>query len=181
MKFAIILWALLLESIYGDTIVGMVNSASVFAVLDLKKVASESSAGKDIEAQIEAINKESKKDLLDLESKIKSMESNKKSDYDTRKIEELQIILYDMVRTKKYQISEAYRKAIAVLDLEMRKVIKEITTEKGIQIVMNVEAVVYLVKDGYDITAEVINRLNKVCKSVKVTIKDNEITEKTQK
>jgi Skp family chaperone for outer membrane proteins len=165
---------------HADASSNPVSLASALAVLDLKKVASASLAGKNIEAQAEEINTESRKDLLDLESKIKSMESNKKSDYDARKIEELQIILYDMVRTKKYQISEAYRKAIAVLDLEMRKVINEIIREKGIKIVMNTEAVVYLVSDGYDITAEVIKKLDAICKTVKVEIKDHKKEEKAQ-
>ncbi|MDR1982864.1 MAG: OmpH family outer membrane protein [Holosporaceae bacterium] len=163
---------LLFESSYASSAPKCANSASVFVILDLKKVASESVAGKNIESQIEAINKESQKDLLDLESKIKSMESSRKSDYDARKIEELQIMLYDMVRTIKRRIAKAYEDAIAALDQEMRKVISKIAAEKGIEVVINAEAVVY-VKNGHDITEEVINKLNETCKSIKVEIKNS--------
>ncbi|MDR0968287.1 MAG: OmpH family outer membrane protein [Holosporaceae bacterium] len=146
-------------------------AVSIFAALDLKKVASECEAGKDIEKQIEEINQESKKDLKDLETQIKSMESNKKSDYDARKIEDMQMILYDMVRTKKYQISEGYGRAIGVLEKEIKKVVADICKEKGIQIVLNSETIVHMEKNCLDITKETIDRLNKVCKSIKVELK----------
>jgi Skp family chaperone for outer membrane proteins len=167
MKFLFIIFGLLYLSE-----VSCADSGAAFAVLDLKKVASESAAGKDIEKQIEAANNSSKKDLMDLESKIKSMESNKKTDYDTRKIEDMQLILYDMVRTKKYQISDAYKRAIAILDDEMRKIIEKICAKKGIKVVMSSEAVVYMTKECANVTDEVIKGLDAVCKSVKVEIKE---------
>ncbi|MDR2157796.1 MAG: OmpH family outer membrane protein [Holosporaceae bacterium] len=148
------------------------DSVSVFAILDLKKVASESLAGKDIEQQIEAANKEARKDLEDLEHTIKSMESSKKPDYDARKIEDMQLILYDMVRKKKYQISEAYRRAISILDGEMKKTIEKICAKAGIKLVVNSEAVIYMTKGCKNITNEVIQELNKVCKNVKVDLKE---------
>jgi Skp family chaperone for outer membrane proteins len=100
------------------------------------------------------------------------MESDKKSDYDARKIEDMQMILYDMVRSKKYQISEAYSRAVAVLDREMRKVVEKICREKGVKIVVNSEAVVYLSEECSDITQEVIKELDETCKSIKVELKE---------
>jgi Skp family chaperone for outer membrane proteins len=149
------------------------DSASAFASLDLKRVASESEAGKSIEKQIEEINQRSKKDLQDLESKIKSMESDKKSDYDARKIEDMQMILYDMLRTKKYQISDAYGEAIAILEKEIKKVVEAVCKEKGIKVVVSSEAIVYIDKKCPDIADEVIKRLNNACKSIKVELKEN--------
>jgi Skp family chaperone for outer membrane proteins len=146
--------------------------SSAIAIIDLKKVASESEAGKDIEKQIEKLNEEAKNDLQDLEGKIKSMESNKKSsDYDVRKIEDMQLILYDMVRTKKYHISEAYDKAIVALDQKMKKIIEEICQKESIEITLNSDAVVYFGKNPKDITDRVIARLNEVCKSIKVELR----------
>jgi len=154
---------------------GQVDCAALgggVAVVDLKKVASQSLIGQDIDKQIEAANNEAAKGIKDLEEKIKSMESNKKSDYDSRKIEDMQVIMYDMVRTKKYQISEAYRKAVAVLDSDIKSVIQEICVEKNIEMVMVSDAVVYLSSKCPDISDEVINRLNEAKKWIKVEIKE---------
>jgi Skp family chaperone for outer membrane proteins len=144
------------------------------AVIDLKKIAAESSAGKSIDKQIEKYNQDSKKDLEGLESQIKSLDDKKKkSEEDSRKIEELQIILYEMVRTKKYQIAEAYSRAFSVLDKKMKKIIGEICEKEGIRIVMNGEAVVFMTKDGIDITNMVIEKLNEICSDIKVEIMEH--------
>ncbi len=142
------------------------------AVVDLKKVAAESKAGKDIEKQMKTINNESKSDLLELESQIKSMESSKKTDLDTRKIEELQVMLYDMVREKKYKISEAYNKAIEKLNENMKSIISNICKKKKIDLVVPQDAVVYSNKNCEDITAEVIKELNKQCPEMSVNYKE---------
>ncbi|MDR0581139.1 MAG: OmpH family outer membrane protein [Holosporaceae bacterium] len=143
-----------------------------FAIVDLKKIAAESLAGKSIEEQIKSINDRAKKDLLDLESKVKGMESNKKADYDSRKIEDMQLIMYDMVRSKKYQIAEAYRKAVTTLDEETQKIIAKVCKEKGISVVVNAEAVVYAAVESMDITGEVIKELNERLRSVSVEVKE---------
>jgi Skp family chaperone for outer membrane proteins len=75
-----------------------------------------------------------------------------------------------MVRTKKYQISEAYNKAFSVLDEKMKKIINKICKKNDIKIVMNGEAVVYMTKDGMDITNMVIEELDKICSNIKVEI-----------
>ncbi|MDR2645611.1 MAG: OmpH family outer membrane protein [Holosporaceae bacterium] len=148
-------------------------SHEFLATVDWKRVAAESLAGKSIEEQIKSINNRAKKDLLDLESKIKEMESNKKADYDSRKIEDMQLILYDMVRSKKYQIAEAYRKAIATLEEESRKIIAKICKEKGVSVVINAEAVVYVAAESMDITAKVTKELNDRLPSINVEVKES--------
>ncbi|MDR1236353.1 MAG: OmpH family outer membrane protein, partial [Holosporaceae bacterium] len=140
------------------------------AIIDLKKILSESKAGKNIEKQIEKYNNDSKKDLEDLESQLKLLDNKKKkSEEDSRKIEELQVILYEMVRSKKYQIAEAYSKAISVLDKEMRGVIEKICENREIDAVVNGEAVVFTNKCP-DITDEAIKMLDKSCREIKVEL-----------
>jgi outer membrane protein len=141
------------------------------AIVDLKKVASTSMAGNGIDKQITEINNASKKDLIELESKIKSMESNKSQDVDQRKIEDMQLILYDMVSTKKEQISTAYKNAILALEQEINKVIETIAKQEGIRIVLTADAVIYSSNDCIDITQKVIEEVNKNCKEIKVTLK----------
>jgi Skp family chaperone for outer membrane proteins len=147
------------------------ESALSIAIIDLKRIVSESKAGKSIDKQIEKYNDESKKDLEELESQIKSLDDKKKkSEEDSRKIEELQVILYEMVRTKKYQIAEAYSRAIAVLDQKMKQVVKGICKEDGITIIMNGEAVVFATNECRDVTEKVIKGLDKNCCEIKVEI-----------
>lgn len=140
------------------------------AILDLKKVAIESDAGKDIEKKIAEINETSKKDLLELENKIKSMDTAKSSEADTRKVEDMQLILYDMVRTKRYQISESYKKAIAVLESEIKKAVSYIAEQSGIKTVLAADAVIYRSNDCADITEKVIARVNETCQTINVTL-----------
>ncbi|MDR2781163.1 MAG: OmpH family outer membrane protein [Holosporaceae bacterium] len=141
------------------------------AILDLKRIATESEAGKDIEKQIEKLNQDASKDLEELESQIKLLDSKKKkSAEDSRKIEELQVLLYDMVRTKKYQITEAYKKAVAIVDREMKKIIEKICKKDRYKVVINSDAIVYATQECKDITGDVISELNRHCKEVKVEI-----------
>jgi len=146
------------------------KSYNSIAVIDLKKVAVESKAGKYIEKRIAEINDVSKKDLLDLENKIKSMDTVKSSEADTRKVEDMQLILYDMVRTKRYQISEAYKKAITVLESEIKKAVSYVAEKNSIKTVFASEAVVYKSKDCSDITSQVIARVNEICKEIDVKL-----------
>lgn len=163
MKLYLLLLLLVSCSVFGD-------SAKI-AVVDLKKVASESLAGKNVEKQMKTINNESKSDLLELENQIKSMDSNKKSDLDTRKIEELQVMLYDMVREKKYKISEAYQKAISKLDAAIKDSIAAVCKRKKIEIVIAQDAVVYFDKSACeDVTQDTVKELNNTCPEIKIEL-----------
>jgi Skp family chaperone for outer membrane proteins len=126
----------------------------------MRKVISESKAAKSIDDQIKKINENSRNDLKDLESQIKSLDSAKKTDDDSRKIEDMQIMLYDMVRSKKYQISEAHKKAIDVLEGEIKKIIAEICRSKKINMVINKDEMLYYDEGCSDITKEAINKLD---------------------
>jgi Skp family chaperone for outer membrane proteins len=143
----------------------------LIAVVDIKKVASSTNAGKSIENQIAKINNASKNDILDLEAKIKSMETNKSPDVDPRKVEDMQLILYDMVSTKKNQISEAYREAISVLESEINKAVLRVAQEDGIKIVLTSDAIVYMGSGCMDITQHVIALVNEGCKEIEVVLK----------
>ena len=140
------------------------------AIIRLKDVAQKSSAGKSIDDQIAEINNKSKEDLLELENNIKKMDSDAKTSSDERKIEDLQVILYDMTKEKRYQIQSAYRKAIEVLEEEIQKTIKEISDEKGFSLVIASEAVVYRVPECPDITEEAIKKLDNRVPIIKVNM-----------
>ncbi|MDR3180281.1 MAG: OmpH family outer membrane protein [Holosporaceae bacterium] len=143
-----------------------------FVLIDLKKVASRCKVGKNIEKQMMDINNQSKIPHLELEDKIKSMEQNKSSDFDNRKIEEMQLILYDMVRTKRYQINDAYKKAISELENVIKSVVKAISIREGIGVVIESDAVVYASDCCRDITEDVIKEVDACCQHIKVEIKE---------
>lgn len=144
--------------------------SQVIAIVDLKRVASESKAGKGIDQQVAEKNKESKRELTDLETKIESMESNKLSGSDPRKIEELQLILYDMVKERRFQISEAYRVAIAALEQIIKDAIKEIIAEMGIDIVLASDAIVFSGDNCKDITNETIKKVDQRCSRIDLNV-----------
>ncbi|MDR2067871.1 MAG: OmpH family outer membrane protein [Holosporaceae bacterium] len=146
--------------------------SSGIAIVNLKEIALQSKAGKDIEKQISTINDEEKKGLLDLEENIKSLEFNKKSNSDARRIEEAQLMLYDAARQKKSQIAEAYRVAISTLENEIKKIIAKVCQKNSIKIVIANDAVVYADKDCQDITNEVVLGIDVSCPTIKVELKE---------
>lgn len=146
--------------------------AQSIAVIDLKKVAAKSEAGKGIEQQVAKKNSQSKDELTDFEKRIKSMESSKLSESDPRKVEELQLILYDMVKERRFQISEAYHNAVKALEKIIKDVVKEIASEKGIDIVLASDAVFFSKKNCVDITAEAIERINLKCRHIELIEKE---------
>ncbi len=146
------------------------KTSEQIAIVDLKKIAIESEAGKYIEKKIEEINDESSKDLLDLEMQIKAIDSNKSSNEDARKIEDMQLSLYETVREKRNQISNAYKKAISELEIEIKKAISHVAKKSGIKIVLAYDAVIYNSDDCVDITEKVIVRLNKTCGKIDVVL-----------
>lgn len=158
---------LILESVAKNEVAGRVDGARV-AIISLKDIAKRSKAGQSIDDQIEDINNKSKKDLLELEDSIKKMDSDAKSSSDERKIEDLQVILYDMTKEKRYQIQSAYRSAIEVLEEEIHKVVKEIADEKGYSLVIFSDVVVYNASGCPDITEEAILRLDNRIPEIKV-------------
>jgi Skp family chaperone for outer membrane proteins len=136
------------------------------AVVNLGKALMESKAGRSIKEQIEELNDKAKNDLAVLESKIKDLESSKKSD--DRKIEDMQIALYEMVRAKKYQIAEAYRRAIEKLESKIKEIIHEICTGRNISVVLGREAVVFSGKGCIDLTEDLIRILDQTLPHIDV-------------
>ena len=142
------------------------------AIVDMKKIASRSKAGKFIEVSISEINDKSKKDLLELESKIKAMEESKTSDVESRRaVDDMLVVLYDKVRAERYRISEAYREAVNNLENEIKRVISVVAQEKKIKMVLISDAIVYSNNDCVDMTDEAIERLNTECPEIKVELR----------
>ena len=170
--FVICIWGILpiFES-GADASLSATNLSAVsskLASINLETVAKNSKAGQSIDEQLEEIHNKSKEDLLELENSIKKMDSNAKTSSDERKVDDLQAILYNMTREKRYQIQAAYRSAIEVLNEEIRKVVEEIAREKGYSLILVSEAVFYSNSGCPDITEEAIKRLDDRVSKIKV-------------
>ena len=138
------------------------------AIISLDDVARNSKAGRSIDEQIEEIQNKSKEDLLELENSIKKMSSDAKTSSDERKVDDLQAILYNMTREKRYQIQVAYKSAVGVLEKEIRKVVDEIAKEKGYSLIVLSAAVYFSNSACPDITEEAIKRLDNRVPEIKV-------------
>ena len=148
------------------------------AIVNLKEIAQKSEAGRGIDDQIAEINNKEKRDLLEFEDNIKQMDSNARTSADERKVEDLQVILYDMTRTKRFQIQEAYKVAVKVLEKEIHEIIREIADEKGYSFVIIDDVVVSNTSKCPNITQEAIDRLNLRVDRIKVDISKIKESEK---
>lgn len=134
------------------------------AVINLKKVISNCEAGKDIEKQLDNMNETEKSVLLDLENKIKKMNSDTSSGLkNNENVESLQIQLYELVRTKKSEIAEAQQEAFDKLLKIIEGVVEAFAKEKNLT-VFHSEAV-FCSNCAVDITEEIIKRVNKITKN----------------
>lgn len=139
------------------------------AVINIKKVISNCEAGKDIEKQLDNMNETEKNVLLDLENKIKKMNSNSSSDLkDNENVESLQIKLYELVRTAKSKIAEAHQAAIE----KLLKIIKEETAQiaKQEKLVVLLSDAVFCDNYSEDITEKVIKNVDKRTKNKPIQV-----------
>lgn len=147
------------------------NKNNLIAVVDLRKIVLESDAGKGIEKQIAEINEASKKELQEVESKMKSMERDKLSETDSQKVMDMQVALYEMVKKRRNQISEAYKNAVLELENAVNDVLKQVAEQGDIPLIINLEAVAYVNSHCRDVTNEVIQKINDTHPYIKVKIK----------
>lgn len=142
------------------------------AVVNMDKLFYDSDAGKSIRSQTEEINDKEKKDLLDFETKIRDMDAKRNNEEDTRKVEDLQVILYDMTRSRRYKIQEAYQTALKELEQKANAIIQKIAEKRHITVVIPFDAVIYRSNECIDITDEVLSQLNKTVSDINVKMKD---------
>ncbi len=141
------------------------------AVMDIKRIASTSIAGKQIDEQLTRINDESKKNLLELENLIKKEESSKDRLKDKSRIEDMQMALYDSVREKRYQIAAASEDAISHLKIKISESVKAVAEQMQLDIVLDSDAVHHHSGTCIDITDNIIAHLNSVCPFIEVCLK----------
>ena len=168
------LCGVLVSSAFGDQ-ERVQNDGSNLAIIDIDEIFSKSSAGQGINEQIECINNSEKSDLIELEEKIKQREKTNRSpnEEEARKIEEMQVALYDMTRKRRYRIQKAYQDAMKKLERCVQDCISQVVERENIKIVLPIGAVIYHSNDVINITYDVLQLVNETMATVKVELKDS--------
>jgi Skp family chaperone for outer membrane proteins len=155
-------------SVVADNKVGDLSDGLSIAIVDIDRVASGSMAGKSIERQMVEINNKSEKVFSDLEAKVKKAESKQTSPESGRKVEDINALLYELVRDRRQQIIVAYNAALATLKENINTAIAEVSQRKNIKLVVRSEVIIYHTADFQDITSDVIETMNSICGKIVV-------------
>lgn len=151
-----------------------------FAVVDINTLLNDSAAGKSIQKQLKVKRDEFKKEFSKKESELREVEKSIVAKKGKVPLEELskekKKFETGLIETKKL-----FRKRRAALDRglsaamqELRKEIiesaAEIAEEKGFQVILTRESVVVVEKE-FDITKDVLKKLDKKTKSISLKVK----------
>jgi Skp family chaperone for outer membrane proteins len=139
------------------------------AIVDVQQLLTESKAGKNIQDQLEKrkaaflteINKqeqtlrEDQKKLTDQRTSLSAEEFSKKAEEFETKLNSTR----STAQEQKKALEDSAVKALGTLRDEIIKITKAVSTEKGYNLVVTRQSVV-LSDSGFDITAEVMEKLN---------------------
>ncbi|MDX1949277.1 MAG: OmpH family outer membrane protein [Rickettsiales bacterium] len=163
-----------------------VNSANAqnfdvktIATVDLKKIVDESKAAKAAEEEVKRIQQKyvsetkSQEDALKKnEEQLKAQQKAMSQEAFAKKVQEFRVKLMNSQREvmKKRKILEtAYIKALELVRNETIKIIAEIAKEKNVDVVI-AKGQLLFAKDNYDISNEVLERLNKKLAKVNISV-----------
>lgn len=148
------------------------NTTDKIVIVNLKRILSEVKVGVGIEKQVIGINRSASQEITDLENKMKSMETNKRTEADVKKIEETQLMIYDVIRSKRLSIESGYKNALRALDTAVKQHIDRIAKEKSFPVVLDSDAIVTYTKEACcDITDDVIKSVDMSCDPIKIELK----------
>ena len=150
---------------------------AVIAVLDYQSVLRESLAAKDIRRQIEAYRKAYQQEIARDEGKLREDEEELKRqravlapaafEERRRAFESRVIDLQRRVQDRTRQLDQAFDKAMGELRNPLIPIVKELTVQMGVNVVVE-NSQVLVVSKSLNITDQVIQRLNQRVPSVEV-------------
>lgn len=156
-----------------------VTSSAVIGVVDMQKIMRELDVVKDINAQVKALEDKANAELMAEENKLKDERkqierqktlvtpdaySKKQSDFN-RKAAEFRVKVQEINR--QLQISRV--NALDKIRAQMLPIIREVMDKNGAALVLDVSEILFVEKP-LEITEEVMGRLNKDLKKIKVEI-----------
>lgn len=152
--------------------------ATNIAIIDAEKTLKESLAMKDIQSKIikkqDEYQKEINKKQLELEAEQKSIKnkesilSEEKLQEETKKFEKKVEIFKIFADKKQNSLNKASLDAIGKINDQVKKVVKDISEEKQIDVVIGSSQVVFSNKNVLDISSDVVARLNKTITKVDI-------------
>ncbi len=167
---------------------GMVFSADArsaeavsIAVVDVQLILNESSAGKNIQTQLEAHKTKFLSEISQQEQKLREDEKTLSGQRTSlaaeefakkaREFEEKLTGTRRQAQERKKALEDAANKALARLRDEIYSVVQGISSEKGYSLVLSRQSVVLSSKD-LDITPAVLEKLNKTVSEIPIEIND---------
>jgi outer membrane protein len=153
-------------------------NAGGIGILDVEKIVKESSAMRDIQGKVSKKQDEYQKDVTkkqtSLEAEQKKIESKKnvlskdalekENQVFEKKVEDLKVF----VEKKQNSLKKASLDGMSKVNDKIKDIIAEISKEKNLDVIIPSQQALYY-KDELDISAEVLNKLNK--KIIKVDVK----------
>lgn len=176
-SFVLLLVILALQ--FGSASAQAPASATPFAVVDVKKIVSASSATKDIQKQIEGYRKSVQAEIAKQEDDLQKEDKNlaeQRSSLSAQAFEDKRKAFKDKVTqvernvtTRRTQLENAYTRAMSQVQDVMEAIISEIAAKKGFSVAIPASQILYYDKK-LDISAEVLEELNKRLPSIKVSL-----------
>ena len=152
--------------------------APVVVVIDRNAIMEMSKAGQDIGRQVQDF---STKTRGQLDGQVKSLQregealkqqaSSLAPDVRQKRIEDLekkQAALQNVISAKDAQVRSAVEKGRVAMEKELAPILAEVTKEHGVNLVLDKQAVLFATSTTFDITPEVIEKLNAKLPSVKI-------------
>lgn len=151
------------------------------AVVDLQKIMLEAKVAQSVQTQVQTYRDKfqaevtkMEEDLRETQKILSSTDTNLSPEELTTRKQEFERNLANtrsVVEKKKRALDEGFNAAMEKLRADIIKVVAEISDEKGYQLVLTRENVV-LVEKTIDITADVMDRLDKQAQDIKVEVKE---------
>jgi Skp family chaperone for outer membrane proteins len=150
----------------------------VVVVIDRNAIMEMSEAGRDIGRQVQDFSKQTRGQL---DGQIKSLQSQGEAlqreasglapDVRQKRIADLekkQAALQSVVASKDAQVRSAVEKGRVAMEKVLAPILAEVTKEHGVNLVLDKQAVLFATSSTFDITPEVIQKLNARLPAVKI-------------
>jgi Skp family chaperone for outer membrane proteins len=150
----------------------------VLVVIDRAAIMQFSKAGQDIGRQVQQFTAQTKSEL---DGQVKSLENEGNAlkreapglSADARQkrvaaFEQRQAALQKVIDRKQAQVQNAVGKGRAAMEKVLSPILKDVTKEHGVNLVLDKQAVLFATNSTFDITPEVIEQLNAKLPSVQI-------------
>jgi len=180
LAFALAAFALAGPAILGTPVLAAPAPAPKIVVIDKSAIMQASKVGQDIARQVQSLANQAKNDLtaqgraLQTEGRtLQQQVAILAPDLKAKRMaafEAKQRALQGAAQKKDDQLKNGFYQARQAMEQALGPIVQEVVKERGANIVVDKQAVVFATASGFDITQDVINRLNEKMPTYKVNI-----------